>query len=75
MTEPTKEETSAYEDFKRRYQNCRSDYEMMCVLSGYMRQLEKRCAKANARADQAERDLKNLRTIINSPWRMGGVSR
>lgn len=75
MTEPFKQEIDAYERFKQRYQDCRSDYEMVCILSGYLRQLEKRCAKANARADQAERDLKNLRTIINSPWRMGGVSR
>lgn len=48
----------AYADFAKRYGEASSDYELACVLSGRLRDLDKRTKAANQRADAAEAALR-----------------
>lgn len=61
--------TEAEEDneFAVEYRNARGelDYEWMArVLSGRLRQMDKRAAKANKRADELERAFKNNNLVL-----------
>lgn len=47
----TPSDEEAYTDFAKRYGQATSDYQLACVLSGRLRDLDKRSKAANRRAD------------------------
>ena len=55
----------AYADFAKRYGSARSDYDLARILSGRLRDLDKRTRAANKRADALERENETLRGAIS----------
>jgi hypothetical protein len=62
-------EIEAYEYFKRRYSSCypNDDYGMARVLSGRLRELDKRVKATNKRNEELQAEVKRLTSLLQSP--------
>jgi len=60
----TQTDEEAYADFAKRYGPARSDYDLARILSGRLRDLDKRTRAANKRADALERENAELRAAL-----------
>jgi len=61
-------ELEAYEHFKRRYSSCypNNDYGMARVLSGRLRELDKRVKVTNKMNEDLKAEIKRLNGVINA---------